>query len=130
MPHSDTSAIVIDVDNTITIEDSALPYSEKKPNTAVIEKLKEYRSRGFRIVLFSARSMRTYNGKVDQIIEHTVPILVEWLKRHDVPFDELIVGKPWCGPKGFYVDDRTVRPSEFVSLSIDSIYALMDRASD
>jgi capsule biosynthesis phosphatase len=55
------------------------------------------------------------------------PVILAWLARHDVPFDELYVGKPWCGTEGFYVDDKAVRPSEFLALSPDEIAALLAR---
>lgn len=30
-------------------------------------------------------------------------------------------GKPWPGHKGFYVDDRTVRPDEFLTRSVEEL---------
>ena len=45
--------------------------------------------------------------------------------RHDIPFDEIHVGKPWCGTEGFYIDDRAIRPSEFVALSLGEIQTLI-----
>jgi len=52
------------------------------------------------------------------------------LARHDIPYDEIHVGKPWCGNDGFYVDDKAVRPSELKSMSYDEIRALLDRERD
>ena len=49
----------------------------------------------------------------------------DWLARHQIPYDEIHVGKPWCGTEGFYVDDKAVRPSEFLALSHDEIHALL-----
>jgi capsule biosynthesis phosphatase len=54
-------------------------------------------------------------------------LLVDWLKRHEVPFDEIHVGKPWCGFDGFYVDDKAIRPTEFLSLTYDEIRALIGK---
>ena len=45
----------------------------------------------------------------------------------DVPFDEIHVGKPWCGDDGFYVDDKAVRPSEFHSMSYEDLRRLLER---
>jgi len=61
--------------------------------------------------------MRTYEGNIGLINANTLPIIHDWLTRHKIPFDEILVGKPWCGFEGFYVDDKTIRPSEFVNLS-------------
>jgi len=70
--------------------------------------------------------MRTYQGAVGKINANTLPVILEWLKKHDVPYDEIYVGKPWCGTEGFYVDDRAIRPREFVTLSLAEINALIE----
>jgi capsule biosynthesis phosphatase len=54
-----------------------------------------------------------------------LPVLSAWLARHDVPFDELHVGKPWAGRRGYYIDDRAVRPREFLDHSFDDLDALI-----
>ena len=117
--------IVIDLDDTLTIDASAADYPSKRPAPGIVEKLREYRAAGFEIVIYSARNMKTYNASVGHITAHTVPVIVEWLRRHDIPYDELHIGKPWCGDGGFYVDDKSVRPSEFAALSYDEILALI-----
>ena len=117
--------LVIDLDDTLTVHASAASYADKAPNAAVIARLREYKAAGFEVVIFSSRNMRTYEGAVGKINVHTLPVILEWLSRHDVPFDEVIVGKPWCGHDGFYVDDRAVRPSEFVSMTPEQIRALL-----
>ncbi len=48
-----------------------------------------------------------------------------WLDRHDIPYDEIHVGKPWGGKGGFYVDDKAIRPSEFTKLSYEQILELV-----
>ncbi len=45
--------------------------------------------------------MRTYEGNVGKINVNTLPIIIDWLERHNVPYDEIYVGKPWCGHDGF-----------------------------
>ena len=117
--------LVIDLDDTLTVHASSDSYADKAPNTAVIERLCEYKALGFEVVIFSSRNMRTYEGAVGKINVHTLPVILDWLNRHQVPFDEVIVGKPWCGHDGFYVDDRAVRPSEFVSMTPEQIRALL-----
>ncbi len=116
--------IVIDLDGTITAHETS-DYRNVAPNNGVIEALRAYQAQGFEIVIFSSRNMRTYEGQVGKINIHTLPIIMEWLERHDVPHDQVIVGKPWCGFEGFYVDDKTVRPSEFARMSYDEIEALL-----
>ncbi|MCF6764277.1 HAD hydrolase family protein [Thiotrichales bacterium 19S3-7] len=116
--------LVIDLDGTLTVE-SKKPYSEKSINLEVVEKLRQYKKMGFRITIFTSRNMRTYQGNIGLINMHTLPEIIQWLDKHDVPCDEVIVGKPWCGFDGFYVDDKAIRPSEFIDKSYDEIKSLL-----
>ncbi|CAH8242093.1 hypothetical protein VAE122_3240004 [Vibrio aestuarianus] len=93
----------------------------------VIEQLRNYKQKGFEIVISTARNMRTYEGNVGKINIHTLPIIIEWLDKHQVPYDEILVGKPWCGHDGFYIDDRAVRPTEFASMSLEEIHQLLKK---
>ena len=69
--------------------------------------------------------MRTFSDQIGKINAVTLPVVIDWLRKHDVPFDEVHVGKPWCGTEGFYVDDRAIRPSEFLTLTLAEIHALI-----
>lgn len=117
--------LVIDLDDTLTRSNPALSYADKEPNLPLVERLRDYKLQGFEIVIQTARNMRTYQGNVGKINANTLPVIIAWLRRHDIPYDEIHVGKPWCGTEGFYVDDRAVRPSEFVALSLAEINALL-----
>ena len=119
--------LVFDLDGTLTIDDPQVDYAERRPNLEVVEKLREYRALGFEIVICSARNMRTFGGQLGKINVHTLPVILDWLARHDVPYDELHVGKPWCGTEGFYIDDKAVRPTEFARLSLQEIADLLAR---
>ncbi|MDD9196681.1 capsular biosynthesis protein [Aliivibrio sp. S3MY1] len=118
--------LVVDLDSTITLGDTS-DYRNVSPNLEVIRQLVAYKEQGFTITIFTARNMRTYEGNVGLINVHTLPVITEWLAKHCVPYDEIIVGKPWCGKEGFYIDDRAVRPSEFASMSFEEITALLDK---
>ena len=120
-----TKKLIMDLDNTITIHKPELDYSEMPVNKAVVEKMHYYRELGYQITVFTARNMRTYNGNTELIEANTLPIIHEWLTKYDVPFDEIIIGKPWCS-EGFYVDDKAIRPSEFVSLQEQDILELIN----
>lgn len=122
--------LVFDLDGTIALDDPNRPYGEREPNRALIEKLRAYRAEGFEIVIASARNMRTYGGQIGKINANTLPVILDWLARHDVPYDEIHVGKPWCGTDGFYIDDRAVRPSEFLSMTLEEIQALIAREGE
>lgn len=117
--------IVLDLDNTITIEGPE-SYESKRPNWDVIEQIRKYQKLGYKIAIYTARNMKTHEGNVGKINAQTLPIIIEWLNTHGVPFDEIYVGKPWCGEDGFYVDDRAIRPSEFVALSRQQVLSIFD----
>jgi len=121
--------IVIDLDGTLTHDEPALDYADRRPRLDVIARLREYRAEGFRIAVHTARNMRTYDGNVGAINVHTLPKVLAWLDRHEVPYDEVLVGKPWCGHQGFYVDDKSVRPDEFVRMSHAEVLALVGSRS-
>ncbi len=118
--------IIIDLDGTLTI-DSNVPYKNKPVNKDVLKQLIYYKEKGFKITIQTSRNMRTYEGNVGKINVHTLPTIIEWLDKHEIPYDEIIVGKPWCGFEGFYVDDKSIRPSEFVSKSYEEIQELLSR---
>jgi capsule biosynthesis phosphatase len=117
--------LVMDIDKTLTLGDNE-DYNLVSPNIEVIKKVREYKSKGFNIILFTARNMRTHNNNIGRITAKTLPIIFKWLEIHNVPFDEIYVGKPWCGNDGFYVDDKTVRPDEFCNLSYKEIEKIIN----
>jgi capsule biosynthesis phosphatase len=118
--------LVVDLDGTLTQANTS-DYRNVLPREDVIQKLRDYKSQGFDITISTARNMRTYEGNVGKINIHTLPIITEWLDKHNVPYDEILVGKPWCGHDGFYIDDRAVRPSEFADLSREQINELLEK---
>ena len=120
------SKIIIDLDNTITIDESDVTYENKKVNKEVVQKLEKFKSLGFEIVIHTARNQKTFNGNIGKITLNTVPVITQWIKKHNIPCDELIIGKPWCGERGFYVDDKSIRPDEFIKLTNEEIQKLID----
>ncbi|WP_036172057.1 capsular biosynthesis protein [Massilia sp. 9096] len=116
--------LIIDLDDTITLS-AQDGYENALPNLALVARLREYQADGFEIVISTSRNVRTYDGNIGKINAYTLPVIVAWLEKHAVPFDEIHVGKPWCGREGFYVDDKSIRPSEFLRHSLSDIHALL-----
>ena len=112
--------IIIDLDDTICSTKNG-DYKNSIPKENVIKKIKEYKNLGFEIIIYTSRNMRTYQGNVDLIKANTLPIIIKWLEKFDVPYDQIIVGKPWPSFGGFYVDDKAIRPDEFVKLTYSEI---------
>jgi capsule biosynthesis phosphatase len=119
--------LVFDLDGTLTYDQPAIPYPDKLPRLDIVEMLRRYRQEGFTIIIASSRNMRTCGNSVGLINARTLPVIFEWLARHDIPFDEIHIGKPWCGEEGFYIDDKAIRPSELSSLSHPQILELLER---
>jgi capsule biosynthesis phosphatase len=118
--------LVVDIDGTLCdIKMENQTYAELIPRNAIIKKLHEYQSRGYHILLFTSRNMKTHNHNLGLINKHTAPIIFEWLAKWDIPYDEILFGKPWPRSKGFYIDDRSIRPDEFLKLSEMEIQKLL-----
>ena len=121
-----SKCIVMDVDGTLCAKKQPHEsYEDCTPITEIVEVLRDYRKKGFYVILATSRNMNTYDGNVGLIIANTAKTMMTWLDRHDIPYDELHVGKPWGGKGGFYVDDKAIRPDEFVRLSYEEILALV-----
>jgi len=112
--------LIFDLDGTLCVAKNG-DYANAIPNHQVIDVLKTYKEEGFDIVISTSRNIRTYENNIGKINKNTLPIIFKWLDKHNVPYDEVYIGKPWCGFDGFYIDDKTVRPSEFINMSYDEI---------
>ncbi len=111
-----------DIDGTLCpIKKKDEEYIDLVPFKEMVDKLKEYKEGGAKIVLFTSRNMNSYGGNIGLINANTAKVLLKWLDKWEIPYDEIIYGKPWPGHKGFYVDDRTVRPDEFLKYSVDEL---------
>ncbi|WP_323370805.1 HAD family hydrolase [Pseudomonas helleri] len=118
--------LVVDIDGTLCgIKTAGQSYAELVPDQAMLVKLREYQAKGYRILLFTARNMNTYQSNLGLINKHTVPVLLEWLAKWEVPYDEILFGKPWPRRKGFYIDDRAIRPNEFLNMTEDEIQTML-----
>ena len=125
----DDMTIVVDLDATLTVPAKGVPYADLEVDREMLEALTRYRDAGAQIVIYTARGMRSHSNSVGAITAKVLPAVIAWLDRHCVPYDGIHVGKPWCGESGFYVDDRAIRPREFVRLSHNEIQALLRRDS-
>lgn len=125
----DKMSLIIDIDGTLCqIKHKDESYIDLVPYESVVNKIKEYRSQGVKIVLFTSRNMNSYNGNIGLINANTAKVLLEWLGKWDIPYDEIIYGKPWPGHYGFYVDDRTVRPDEFLRYSFEELNNICEKS--
>lgn len=123
-----TKVLVVDLDGTLcSIKAAHESYQDLQPEPLMLARLQSMAADGWRIVIQSARGMRSHDGNPGEINARVLPVLIDWLKRHEVPFHEVHVAKPWPGDNGFYIDDRSVRPREFIENSLDALEGLCAR---
>lgn len=120
---------VIDIDGTLCpIKKADEQYENLIPYSNILIQLRKYKENGAKIVLYTSRNMNSYNGNIGLINANTAKVLLAWLDKWEIPYDEIVYGKPWPGHYGFYVDDRAVRPDEFLNNNIDELDAICQKA--
>jgi len=112
-----------DLDDTICFpnhgeSDSYKKYGLARPNDEIIDIIRRLKSYGFRIVISTARRMLTHQGDIAKIIDDIGDITKNWLTIHDVPYDDLVFGKPYSST--FYVDDKAITPIELKKWMIET----------
>ena len=112
----------MDIDGTICpLKKKEEKYEELIPYPEIVEKLHYYKNNGAKIVLYTSRNMNSYNGNIGMINKYTAVTLTKWLEKWNIPYDEIVYGKVWPGHKGFYVDDRSIRPNEFLKYDTEDL---------
>ena len=122
-------SFVFDIDGTLCpIKKKDEKYEDLVPFPDMVRKLQYYKENGARIILYTSRNMNSYRGNIGLINKHTAAVLSAWLEKWKRPYDEFVYGKVWPGHKGFYVDDRTVRPDEFLRYSPEELDRLCENS--
>ena len=127
----DKITLVVDIDGTLCpIKEKEQNYADLKPCAGMVDQLRAYREQGAKIVLSTSRNMNSYDGNLGLINVHTAKVLLKWLDDWDIPYDEILYGKPWAGKRGIYVDDRTVRPDEFLRYDFEELERICARSRE
>ena len=101
--YRDKMRIVFDLDGVICeLKKPSESYADVIPKNDVIEKMRELKEDGHYLIIHTGRHMRTCNGDVSKVIEKIGKITEDWLEKWNVPYDELIFGKPHAD---IYIDD-------------------------
>lgn len=97
-----------DLDNTIvTYPKIPADYTSVEPIWSVINVMKKLKAAGHTIIVYTARRMKTHSGNVGAIMKDIGKITIDTLEKYNVPYDELIFGKPYAD---FYIDDLMINP--------------------
>jgi capsule biosynthesis phosphatase len=109
-PHIEKKNMTIcfDLDNTLVTYPSVPgDYTTVKPITRMIELVRRLKEEGHTVIIHTARRMATHKNNVEAVIRDIGDLTIQSLKDLDIPYDQLIFGKPLADA---YVDDRAVNP--------------------
>jgi capsule biosynthesis phosphatase len=106
--------LCVDVDDTLCFTDDH-DYTQSRPNDPVVVKVREAKAKGWWIILHTARGMGRSGGHIETVADEVLDEVRALCERHDIPYDEIVVGKPWAR---WYIDDRALRPDEFTELEL------------
>jgi len=99
--------ICIDLDKTVCEpKKEGENYGDVKPKSGVVEKLYQWKNEGHYIIIHTARHMLTCEGDVKKVNLIFKMFLIEWLEKWKIPYDELIMGKPFAD---VYIDDKALK---------------------
>ena len=86
--------VIIDLDGTICSEERQFSRALAKLKEGAKESLEQLRDKGYKIIIYSARTWAEYE------------MTENWLKENKVPYDQIILGKP---QGDYWIDDRAIR---------------------
>ncbi len=98
--------ISVDLDGTIAKNrKEGQGYADVDSMPLASEALKGLKKEGFYIIIHTARHMSTCNNNLGQIIARQAELVTSWLKKHEIPYDELLFGKPNVD---YFIDDKGI----------------------
>ena len=99
-----------DLDRTLVTTPSTLgDYTTCRPREKTINLLRHLKKQGHYIIIYTARRMRTHQGKLGAVMKEIGQLTYEQLDKFGIPYDEIHFGKPWAA---FYIDDLAVNVNQ------------------
>ena len=89
-----------DIDRTLVYD---ITESELQPIEKNVSFLRHVYQNGGKVILHTARGMLSRKGDIERIERELRPLVEKNLKKLDIPYHELIMGKPYAD---FYIDDK------------------------
>ena len=100
--------VCFDLDNTlVTYPQVPGDYSTVKPIESMISVARQMKADGHTIIIHTARRMLTHKHNVGAVLKDIGALTFQTLADFDIPYDEIIFGKPIAD---MYIDDRAVNP--------------------
>ncbi|XOK62937.1 capsular biosynthesis protein [Paenibacillus elgii] len=95
--------IVVDLDGTICeLKRPEQSYGDVLPLPGAVAALQRLKAEGHEIIIHTARNMKTQGGNAGKAVAHIGALTLTWLEKHEVPYDEIVFGKPYGH---VYIDD-------------------------
>lgn len=111
--------ICIDLDGVICeLKKEGEKYEDLKPIEGAVETIRKLKDEGHYIIIYTARHMKTCNGNIYEVIAKIGKITLKWLEKHQIPYDEIVFGKPWAD---IYIDDNAFRFNGWENFSIENL---------
>lgn len=107
------NTIYIDLDNTLTIPNNQKSYLEHDVNNDIKNAILQAKKKSFKVVIYTSRGMLTYDKNIADIKKYVLPNIKKWLNKNEIYYDDIIIGKPFCGSNGWYVDDKNLSKKQF-----------------
>lgn len=99
--------ICIDLDGVVAgFKKDKQTYADVSVIPGAKEKIDALRKNGHYVILFTARHMKTCEGNLGLVMRKVGHVTLDWLKKHDIGYDEIQFGKPWAD---IYIDDNAFR---------------------
>ena len=118
--------ICVDLDGVICqLRRPDQSYSDVEPVPGAVDALRQLRSDGHTVIIYTARHMKTTGGNVGAVLARQGSVTLDWLERHGVEFDEIHFGKPYAD---VYIDDNAVRFARWDQLTMSELPASHERA--
>lgn len=115
-----------DLDNTlVTLPAIKGDYSTVKPIYQNIKLLRYLKKNNHYVIIYTARRMKTFNSNVIKVKKNIYNMTKNQLRDFQIPYDELIVGKPYAD---FYIDDLAINSFDNLNFKL-GYYDLKDSES-
>jgi len=102
---------VFDFDGTITMNVEKELDKDVELNEKITDRMNALYDAGHKVIIYTSRGMKSYNGNIGEIQQHVVPLIGNILTNNHVKYSKIIIGKE---PYDVYVDDLAIHPDDFV----------------
>lgn len=97
--------ICFDIDNVICQTNSKKDYFNSKPIKQNIKLINKIHSKGYRVILYTARYMGRCNGNLSKVKKKIKPFTLRQLKQWGVNYHKIYFGKPSFD---LFIDDKSL----------------------